>query len=266
MELWENLNNISKKLEELLKIKVEDYNCIENAIKNAKIEKAEWNKVENVVAIFADLKNSTIISNRKIKRVYAKFLESIGYPFSKICKLFDAKFIDIKGDGGIALFQGQYAEIKAFLAAETYKTFQEQYIKPIFKKNYNVNYSFGIGIAKGDLLVKKVGSRNYSFFVWAGDTINNAALISKDVKEIDSNTNTSKIGISSEIYESLSNPKFEEYLIYSCGCPNGNKELLWKERHLKNGKGMKYKYIESNWCNEHGEEYLNKVLNNIKES
>ncbi len=264
MELWENLNNISKKLEELLEIKIEDYDCIENAIKNAKIEKAEWNKVENVVAIFADLKNSTIISNEKIKRVYAKFLESIGYPFSKICKLFDVKFIDIKGDGGIALFQGQYAEVKAFLAAETYKTFQEKYLKNNFERNYKINYSIGIGIAKGDLLVKKVGSRNYSFFVWAGDTINNAALISKDVKEIYSNT--SKIGISLEIYDSLSNPKFEEYLIYSCGCPNGDKELLWKEKHLKNGRGMKYKYIENNWCEKHGEEYLNEVWNIIKEN
>ncbi|SNZ03666.1 Adenylate and Guanylate cyclase catalytic domain-containing protein [Persephonella hydrogeniphila] len=257
MELWKFLEDINKELSYLKEIETEEYESIEKAIENAYLEKPKWNRVNNVVAVFADLANSTNISNRKTKRVYAKFLEAVGYPFVKIFNEFNAEFIDIKGDGGLALFSGNYAEIYAFLAAETFKTFQEEYAKKQLSQ-YDVNYYFGIGIAKGDLLVKKVGVRgNNNFFVWAGDAVNNAALTSKDIKNISQITS---IGITLDIYDKFNQDKFKDYLVYSCGCPKGKKVNLWKEFSIKDEKNFRYKKIESNWCKTHGEEYLNKIL------
>ena len=261
MELWNFLRNINKKLSYLREIETDEYKSIEEAIKNAYLEKPKWNRVNNVVTVFADLADSTNISNRKTKRVYAKFLEAVGYPFVKIFNEFNAEFVDIKGDGGLALFSRKYAEIYAFLAAETFKTFQEEYAKKQLK-NYNVSYYFGIGISKGDLLVKKVGERgNNNFFVWAGNAVNNAALISKDVKRVSKITS---IGVTIDIYDIFNQDKFRDYLIYSCGCPEDKKENLWKEFSIKGENNFRYKKIESNWCKTHGEDYLNKVLEIIE--
>ncbi len=263
MKLWELLEKIQSKLDYLTdNIELEEYSSIEEAINKAYLEKPEWNRVNNVVAIFADLADSTSISNRKIKRVYAKFLEYIGYPFVKINNEFDAEFIDIKGDGGIALFSGKYAEIKAFLSAETFKTFQEKYAKDYFKK-YDVSYYLGIGIAKGDLLVKKIGQRgDKNYYVWAGNAINNAALVSKDLKRVKQNMTT--IGVTEDIYHTLDTNTFRDYLIFSCGCPNSKKVKLWKEFTVSGESNFKYHLIESNWCEKHGEEYVRKVLEVIQ--
>ncbi|WP_029521070.1 adenylate/guanylate cyclase domain-containing protein [Persephonella sp. IF05-L8] len=264
MELWNFLDELKEKLDSLEDIKTEDYNSIEDAVNNARLEKPIWNRVNNVVAVFADLKNSTQISNRKTKRVYAKFLEYTGYPFVKINEKFDSKFIDIKGDGGLSLFSGRYAEIKAFLAAETFKTFQEKYVRGKFKSKYNINLSFGIGISKGDLLVKRIGRRkeDNNFFVWAGNAVNNAALISKYVKI---SSNKTIIGVSKDIYHILNQEKFRDYLILSCEC--SNKRNLWEreERFIGSNIDIFYK-IESDWCKKHGEEYINTVLEIINES
>ena len=264
MKLWNFLDELKEKLNDLENIKTENYNTIEDAVNNARLEKPTWNRVDNVVAVFADLKNSTQISNRKTKRVYAKFLEYTGYPFVKINDEFDSEFVDIKGDGGISLFSGKYAEVKAFLAAETFKTFQENYVREKFKNKYGVNLSFGIGISKGDLLVKQIGQRgNNKFFVWAGNAINNAALISKDVKRLSDKT---VIGIEESIYTVLNQEKFRNYLVISCGCPKSEKINLWKEHYVKDESNFKYYKIESDWCKIHGEQYINAVLEIINES
>ncbi|WP_297455394.1 adenylate/guanylate cyclase domain-containing protein [Persephonella sp.] len=262
MELWGFFEKLKEKLSYLENIRIETYNTIEQAINNAKVEKPIWNRVDNVVVVLVDLKNSTQISNRKTKRVYAKFLEYTGYPFVKISKSFGSEFIDIKGDGGISLFSGEYAEIKAFLAAKTFKTFQEEYVREKFKNKYGVNLSFGIGISKGDLLVKLIGQRgDDKFFVWAGNAINNAALISKNVKRF---SNKTVIGIDENIYNVLNQEKFKNYLVISCGCLKGENISPWKKYYTKKKSNFKYYKIESDWCKKHGEKHINAVLKIIE--
>jgi len=37
-------------------------------------------------------------------------------------------------------------------------------------------------------------------------------------------------------------------------------KLLWKNETIPNKGGKKYYYMNNNWCNIHGQEYLDKIL------
>jgi len=193
LKLWNFLEELNDKVNYKIEdIKTIEYHSIKEAIQNARLEKGVWNKVPNIIAVFSDLLNSTGISNEKRRKTYSKILEYLNYPFIQIHRKFGAEFFDIKGDGGLALYSGNKAEVRAFLAAETYKTFIEKKANNYFSKNYSLEIVVGIGIAKGELWVKKIGSRGdgKNFYVWSGSAINNAALISKDLKRIKRNIST----------------------------------------------------------------------------
>ena len=263
LRLWDFLNEINDKVNYKIEdIETIEYSSIREAIQNVRLEKGVWNKVPNVIAVFSDLLDSTGISNEKRKKTYSKILEYLNYPFIQIHKKFGAEFFDIKGDGGLALYSGYEAEVRAFLAAETYKTFIEKKANNYFSTNYGLKIVVGIGIAKGELWVKKIGSRGdgKNFYVWSGSAINNAALISKDLKRIKRNIST--IGVTEDIYSKLNRDKIRDYLIYSCECTE--KTLLWKTFFVEGISNFKYYCNESNWCDKHGEGYLNKVFEILK--
>ena len=263
MKLWRYLDDINNRVNNRVEeIEIEDYDTVMQAINNARLEKGKWNRVKNVVAVFSDLLDSTGLSNEKRKTTYSKILEYLSLPFIEIHSKFKAEFFDIKGDGGIALYSGYEAEVRAFLASETYKTFIENKANNYFSK-YEIKLVVGIGIEKGDLLVKKVGSRGdgKNFYVWSGNAINNAALISKDLKRIGGQY--SSIGVSQEIYNKLNREVIREWVILSCGCPHGKKTNLWSQYFVEGVSSFAYYRIVSDWCETHGEEYLNNVLKTL---
>ena len=253
--------NISDKLNDLTsKIQIINQDSIKEAIKQAKLEVNKWQKVDNIVCVFSDLQKSTQISFDKQKKTVAKILESLIVPMQKIHESFGSEFIDIKGDGGIILYSGENASTRAFLASVTCNTFFKKHIC-ILENTYDIEFNVFSGIHQGSLLLKRVGSRTDNFPVWAGETVNMSALITKELKDMSTLTrNSSYIGVTQEIYSELSKTKYSDYLIKSCGCHGGHKNNLWKVQHIQNGKAKKYHYMNTNWCDTHGQEYLNKVL------
>ena len=65
--------------------------------------------------------------------------------------------------------------------------------------------------------------------------------------------------------------RFEEQLkimendkeIVGCG-NNGTKQNLWRNETIPNKGGKKYYYMNNNWCDSHGQEYLDKILEVLK--
>jgi len=267
-----NFNDIKKTLEKLTSFKDQDIikkESISEALESAYSEVNKWIELEDVVVVFSDLKNSTGISIDKQKRTMTKILEYLNYPFIDIHGKFGAEFIDINGDGGIAIYHKDNA-IKALVASITIKTYYEKYLYKQLQKDYNIDFITTTGIAQGSLLVKKIGNRSDGkFHVWAGDTINKSALISKELKDkINKNTIDKGlyIGITKEIYKLLDNTNLKEYLFMSCGCDgkDSKPEKLWKEENLPKYEGKKYYRLGSRWCDEHDQEYLNSILDGLK--
>lgn len=254
----EKLTNFSE--QDIIKIK-----DISKAVKKAYSEVNTWIEIEDAIVVFSDLKNSTKISIDKRKRTMTKILEYLNYPFIAIHNEFGADFIDIQGDGGLAIYHKDNA-IKALLASITIKTYYEKYLYNKLKKDYKIDFITTTGIAQGSLLVKKIGQRDAGkFHVWAGDTINKSALISKELKsKMDKNSikQALYIGITEEIYSLFKSNSLKTYLLMSCSCDNedSKSQELWKKENLPKYNGKKYYYMKNVWCNKHGQEYLDKVL------
>lgn len=255
----EEQKKIKNKLDTLSSsIKIENKDTIEQAIKNAKLEVNEWQEVDNIVCVFSDLQNSTQISLDKNKTTIAKILENLIVPIQDIHRSFDCEFIDIKGDGGIVLYSGKNASIRAFLASVTCNTFFSEFASKL-EKDYNIKFNVYSGIHKGSILLKRVGSRKDNFPVWAGDTVNISALITKELKN-NTKISSSYIGVTDEVFKILSNSNVKDYLTISCGCNSSTKNTLWNAHTFKGRNGKKYHYMNTNWCSLHGQIYLDNVL------
>jgi class 3 adenylate cyclase len=257
--LKENYKALDEKIKDLTSNHtIESCDTVEAALKKVKAEVNTWMQVEDVVVVFSDLKNSTGISFDKQDRTMTKLLEYLNQPFIKIHKEFGAEFTEIKGDGGIAIYSKENA-IKALLSSISIKTFYYKHINKKVKDTYGVDFEVTTGVAKGNLRLKQVGMRVLNFPVWAGETINLATLISKELKHKSKPNNY--IGITSDIYDEIKSKKLDKYLHLSCGCgSNGARENLWKNETIPNKGGKKYHYMNNNWCDIHGQEYLDKVL------
>lgn len=225
---------------------------ISSAINNAKQEVGKWMKVDDAVVVFSDLKNSTGISFDKNKKTMAKLLELLNQPFIKIHEEFGAEFMDIKGDGGIAIYSSSNY-LNAILAAITIQTYYKRNTIDYVKSNYDFSFVVTTGIANGDLLVKKVGIRGGdTFYVWAGETVNHSALISKELKKKDINM----IGITQSLYQKLERLQNKDYILKNCGCNGEEKKLLWTKESLKGQSGEHYHYLWNTWCERCGQSFL----------
>ena len=263
-----DFKNMKEQLEKLTNFSDQDITKIESvskAVEKAYSEANKWFEIEDAIVVFSDLKNSTKISIDKQKRTMTKILEYLNYPFITIHNEFGADFIDIQGDGGLAIYHKDNA-IKALLASITIKTYYEKYLCKKLKSNYNIEFITTTGIAQGSLLVKKIGKRDAGkFHVWAGDTINKSALISKELKsKMDKNSIEQGlyIGITDEIYKLFKNNDLKTYLLMSCNCDtkDNKPQKLWTTEKLPKYNGKEYHSMKNIWCNHHGQEYLDKVL------
>lgn len=212
-------------------IEVQYFNTVKEAVRVIYTKKDFYKvRVDDVVAIFSDIKDSTKISNNKNKAQYSDVLEYFSKSFVNIHEKYGVEFIDLNGDGGIALYGGDN-QINAFNAAKE--------LNDYFKFNdYNLTISTGMAI--GNLLGTKISNNtvNSINYIWAGKTINTAASISKSIKA-KKKGNNKNVGISSRLFNSLSNVlKFDELRKweYNKGTLNNDSEDVgYKSYHyLKN--------------------------------
>ncbi len=250
----------SNKIEVIEKDEIPNYNYLE-------VDK--WNKVKNIVCVYIDLSSSTKISINEHPNTSAKIFKSYVNSFVKIFDEYEAKYIDIQGDGGFALFDGDSAKEKAIVSAITIKTLisKKDYLSDFIesKTNNKVNLSVRVGIDIGTILVKKLGKRNKTNTdylnneVWLGKPVSVSSKLC-NLKDSNNGFKSDTIRISDRLFDLIHN----NHLLYTCKC--GNVEKLWSEVKFKEiFFGLEKAYIlKSNWCPNCGDNYSYNILNKIQ--
>jgi class 3 adenylate cyclase len=257
-ELFDSVKSeYSNKVEVIEKDNIPNYNYLE-------VDK--WHKVKNVVCVYIDLSSSTQININQHPNTSAKIFKSYVNSFVKVFDEYEAKYIDIQGDGGFALFDGDNAKEKAIVSAVTIKTLisKKDYLSDYIesKTNNKVNLRVRIGIDIGTILVKKLGKRNKSNTdylnneVWLGKPVSISSKLC-NLKDSSKGLNSDTIRLSDRLYNEIDN----NHILYSCDC--GNIEKLWTEINFDSKFfGLEKTYIlKTNWCNNCGDIYSENILN-----
>ena len=250
-------SNFSNKIETVEKDEIPNSNFL---------EVDRWHRVKNIVCVYIDLSSSTQININEHPNTSAKIFKSYVNSFVKIFDDYEAKYIDIQGDGGFALFDGENAVEKAIVSSVTIKTLisKKDYLSDFIENETrnNVNLRVRIGVDIGTILVKKLGKRNKSNTdylnneVWLGKPVSISSKLC-NLKDADKGLVSDTIRLSDRLYDKITN----NYILYSCDC--GNVEKLWKEVKFDNKFfGLEKTYIlKSNWCNNCGDNYSENILN-----
>ena len=231
-----------------------------------------WYQIREVSAVFADLKQSTKLSaeNRPkaAARAYTYFIRAMAV----ILDRFDAKYVDIQGDGVFGLFSGKDSRFLAAACAITMRTKVEREVAVRFEKETSTDWKLtaGVGIDNGTLLVRRLGLRGTKQNeVWAGKPVNMASKLS-------SLAGPNQVIVSDRVfkqYEGASKLR-RRSLLWTCGCdgciegsgldaPAGETTYLWEEETVSEDVGLDFENfhrLKSKWCETHGSEFCEAII------
>jgi len=216
-----------------------------------------WLKIPDVICVYVDMINSTKLSALKQDKgtagAYQLFTNTAVMLFHEM----DAPYIDVRGDGVFALFNSNQV-YRAFVSAVSFKTFAHMEFVERLRQLTTVEVGCHIGIDQKTVLVRKIGLKRKNGRsdrqneVWAGKPVNMAAKLA-------SLSNHNQLLVSDRFFEKISDEKARN----SCGCRSGLKEYLWKEVDVKDKNLFDFDKaycLESNWCETHGKEYFDALL------
>jgi class 3 adenylate cyclase len=223
------------------------------------VDERRWTRVDEIVAVVADLKDSTRLGTGKHAASTASIYDAAVRPLVKVLADFDAGDIAIEGDGAVGIFWGDRRIERAMCAGITVKTFSQKALEPKLEKKWPNSplTGFKIGVAASRILVKRIGlpRTDYQEEVWAGKAVNYAAKAAQcaDRREM---------WVTGTVWERVSS---NDYIIYTCGCPNGQPaDTLWEDieiTRLPEGDEDRYgRKLTSTWCDVHGQEFCNAIL------
>lgn len=218
----------------------------------------QWNSIEDVVAVCADLKNSTKLGTNKWAASTASIYQAATGGVVEVFNQVGADFIDIQGDGAFALFCGDRRYERALAAGITVKTFSAELVDALEAKWDDLpETGFKVGIASSRLLVKKVGTpRNPAQQepVWAGKAVNYAAKCAQGADR-------HELVVTGTVWNEIQG---NDYLAFSCPCGSGPSTRLWEDvtiERLPDGDPDAHgRLLRSVWCSVHGEEFCAAVL------
>lgn len=260
------LNELLKKLQERTSAKFEKMPSVVLKdgtfdVTKLPVDKPEWHRITDLVAVMFDLKSSTNLEKGRKPASTASIYDAGVGGVVYIFNYFDADFVDIQGDGGFGLFWGERRYERALCAAISIHTFSDDFESKLEAKwSKAPSTGFKVGIASGPVLAKRVGLSKHLDMqepVWAGRPVNYAAKAAQQ-------TEPGKTLVTGSVWDAVSN---NDYIAFSCGCAEGVEDgapsLLWEERTLVNiPDAEKYgQVLKSGWCDNHGEEYCNAILN-----
>jgi len=219
---------------------------------------AKWLKIPRVVAVVADLKNSTALGTGKHDTSTARAYKASVEGAVKVFNRFEADFIDIQGDGGFGLFWGDKAFERALCAGVTVRTFSDTLVDKLEKKWGSAGgpeTGFKIGIAVGRVLVKNLGTpRNQEEqeAVWAGKPVNYATKCAQSADR-------HQIVIAGSVWDHFQN---NDYVAYSCPC-TGISPSLWSDitiDRLGEDDERFGRLTNSGWCTTCGPEFCSAIM------
>lgn len=233
-------------------VSIEQWSKIPNTIKIPIKNPTHWIKISSVICCFVDMEGSTQLSasthDKSTAQAYRLFTETGIRIFSK----FGAPYIDVKGDGVFALFNDDKPHT-ALAATVSFKTFVAEHFTRLIQEKTGKIIGGHFGIDQKTVLVRKLGLIQYQDRtdrqneVWAGKPINMAAKLA-------SLSTDNRLWVSNRYFKNLK----AEKALYSCGCPSGQKEYLWKEEDLTDYSRFDFDSaysLGSNWCEKHGKSF-----------
>lgn len=217
----------------------------------------KWTRMSDIVAVVADLKSSTSLGIGKRAPSTAAIYEAATGGAVKVFASFDADFVQIQGDGAFALFWGEKRYERALCAGITVKTMSLDLTKRLENKWPQApETGFKVGISSGRVLVKRVGTpRNPSQQepVWAGSPVNYATKAAQWAGR-------HELVVTGSVWDRIEKI---DYLTFSCDCsePTGS---IWSDTTIdklpEDDPERAGRLLTSAWCDTHGEEYCNAVL------
>jgi class 3 adenylate cyclase len=226
------------------------------------ITKREWARVDEIVAVVADLKDSTRLGTGKQHAAStASIYEAAVGSVAEIFRALGADDMDIQGDCVIGIFWGDRRLERAFCAGVTVKTFSELHLQEQLKGEKWKGLpetGFKLGVAASRVLVKKIGipgKPDHQEEVWAGKAVNYAA---KAAQCSDRN----EMWVTGSVWSRLES---NDYITYSCGCNTGTPtDTIWDDAEIEklpDGEEDRYgRKLTSKWCVEHGPVFCNAIL------
>jgi class 3 adenylate cyclase len=222
-----------------------------------------WIKVPDLVAVLADLKNSTQLGTGKWAASTASIYQAGTGGIVDIYNKFNADFIQIQGDGAFALFWGDMRYERAMCSGITIKTFSEDLVRRLEEKWPTMaETGFKVGVASGRVLVKRIGTpRNPAEQepIWAGKPVNYAA---KSAQSADRH----ELIVTGSVWDRIES---NDYLAISCGCGTGDPSTsIWSdmtiERLPQDDPEREGRRLTAAWCKAHGGEYSAAVMAGLK--
>ncbi|KUH83144.1 MULTISPECIES: adenylate/guanylate cyclase domain-containing protein [unclassified Mycobacterium] len=226
---------------------------------------SKWLRVDNIVAAFVDLENSTQMSVGKHPRSTAAIYRAATGNAVRILHEFQADFIQIQGDGAFGLFWGNGAIERAICAGITVKTFSERYLEPALESKWPKapKTGFKVGVASGRTLVKKIGTpRNPAEQepVWAGKPVNYAAKAAQQASR-------RQMIVTGSVWLAIEN---NDFLTTSCGHDSAGGVLaqpstLWEDVRIEkldhDDDEAMGRMLSACWCRECGADFVAAILN-----
>jgi class 3 adenylate cyclase len=264
-----DLDELLKELDSDTKIELDSKPTVEAWTDNfdvtkLPVEARKWVQVPDLVAVVADLKNSTQLGTGKHAASTASIYQAATGGVVNIYAQFDADFVAIQGDGAFALFWGDLRYERAMCAGITVKTFSERHLVARLEKKWKdpeFPTGFKVGVSSGRVLVKRVGTpRNLARQepVWAGKPVNYAA---KAAQQADRH----ELIVTGSVWDKVEK---NDYLSISCGCSGSvftsSPKELWKDvtiEKVPSDDDERYgRLLSSTWCVNHGAEFCAAIL------
>lgn len=223
------------------------------------IKVRRWMKVTDVVAVVADMKNSTKLGTGKKAASTASIYQASTGGIVNIYDQFGADFLQIQGDGAFALFWGDRRYERAACAGITVNTFSKDLAAQIEKKwETTPETGFKVGIASSRILVKRIGTpRNPAQQepVWAGKAVNYAAKAAQGADR-------HNLVVTGTVWD-----RFEknDFLAFSCPCNGGPSLGIWENHDIDrlpdDEPDAKGRVLTAGWCDTHGSDYCDAIMN-----
>src|SRR5690554_638910 len=260
------LDELLDSLTDRVKIEFSSMPDIENGgseidLSKLPIEARRWVRIDDVVAVVADLKNSTGLGTGSQRAAStASIYEAAVNPIVHVYDSFDADAIEIQGDGAFAVFWGDSRYERAMCAGITVKTFSESIFEPRLETKWpdlvDLATGYKVGIASSRILVKRVGlpRTDIQEEVWAGKAVNYAtkAAQSADRREL---------VVTGTVWDEI---ETNDYIAFSCGCNGGPSDSIWQDieiTKLSEDEPDRFgRKLTAKWCKNCGPSFCEAIM------
>jgi len=225
-----------------------------------------WIQIDDVTAVYGDMVDSSKIDFESDPKTSASIYEVFTGSLVDTLWAFGSEYIDVQGDGVLAIFTGSGNVGRGLLAATSFLTACESTIRPAVKKltSSRVEVCCRVGLGNGPTIVKRIGRRSgINKEVWAYRTVNETVKLCKVASP-------NSLVVSQRAFSKIAAC---DSIIYSCGCEVdrndrqkvvgcGEKKKLWEQvpRDRLQVSGISDAWeLKSTWCPKHGDSTFDRI-------